>query len=254
MNGELLDARIEQDHLSEWLEVIRTIADECKLDLSDDGLHTSVVDPANVAYTETALSPAAFDAYEFGDDEPAVYGLNASTFAQSIGVAAGSDTVRIQLDDHTRMSIDAGGVGFDRAGINPDTIRKRPEIPDLDYDVTIERLPAATLQRGVKAADMVSDHVDFVVDADESTAFIEAEGDTDDASLDLMTGDAGLKAEADADATMSLDYLKDMVKGLPSDSTVTLNLKSDFPLRIDFAPDDYAAKGSMFLAPRIESD
>lgn len=254
MNGDLLDASIEQNHLSEWLESIRTIADECKLDLSDDGLHTSVVDPANVAYIETTLAPTAFTTFDYGGDEPEVYGLNASTFSESVGVAGANDTVRIQLDDAHRMSINAGGVGFDRAGINPNTIRERPDIPDLDYDVTIERLPVETLQRGVTAADMVSDHTNFVVDADESTAVIRAEGDTDDAELDLMRDDAGLKAEDDADAMMSLDYLKDMVKGLPGDSTVDLHLKSDFPLRIDFTPDDYAATGSMFLAPRIESD
>lgn len=253
MNGELLDAAIKQGNLSEWLESIQTIADECKLDLSDDGFHTAVVDPANVAYIETTLAPTAFDSFDFGGDDPAVYGVNVSTFSKSVGVAGTNDVVRIQLDDTTSMSIDAGGVGFDRSGINPDTIRQRPEIPDLDYDVTIERLPVETLQRGVTAADMVSDHTNFVVDADESTAIIRAEGDTDDAELDLMTDDAGLKASADADTMMSLEYLKDMVKGLPGDTTVDLHLKDDFPLRIDFAPEDYAAKGSMYLAPRIES-
>ena len=254
MNGELLDASIEQSHLSDWLNAVTAIADECKLDISDDGLHTSVVDPANVAYVEATLSPAAFDSYEYGGDDPEVHGLNVSTFKQSIGVAGSSDTVRIQFDDPHDMSINAGGVGFDRAGINPDTIRKRPEIPGLEYDTNLERLPAETLQRGVKASDMVSDHTTFVVDADEPSVIMRAEGDTDDAELDLLTEDAGIKADTDADATMSLDYLKDMVKGLPGDGTVTLNLKSDFPLRIDFSPDEYHAQGSMFLAPRIDSD
>lgn len=254
MSGELLSATIKQSNLSEWVASIKSIADECKLDVSEDGLHAAVVDPGNVAYIDTTLSPASFESYSFNGDEPAVFGLSLSKFSNAVGVAGSNDLVQITLEDQHRMEIDAGGVGFSQAGINPDTIRERPEFPDLEYDAAVERVPVSTLNRGVKATDMVSDRVYFGVDSENGGVRMYGEGDTDDAELDLMVDDVGLSSDADVEALMSLDYMKDLVRGLPSDTTVTLHLRSDFPMMIEYAADDYYASGQMFLAPRIESD
>lgn len=254
MNGDLLTAASDQSHLSEWLSSISCIADECKLDISDDGFHVAVVDPANVAYTQTTFSPVGFNRFDYGGgDERSVYGSNLSKFQNAIGVAGKDDGVMIRMDDEHSMRIEAGGVGFDHAGINPDSIRKRPEIPDIDFDAVLSNVPVTDLQRGIKACDMVSEHVDFEVGTDEMTVEMHAEGDTDDAQLQLHDGDTGLSADEAVSARYSLEYLKEMVKGLPNDGTVDLHLKTDFPARMEYEHPDFDAKGMMFLAPRIDS-
>lgn len=254
MNGDLLTAATEQSYLSEWLSSISCISDECKLDISDDGFHVAVVDPANVAYIDTTFSPVGFDTFDYGGgDEMSVYGSNVTKFKNAIGVAAGTDTVRIEMDDEHSMRIEAGGVGFDHAGINPGTIRERPQIPDIDFVATLSNIPVTDLQRGVKACDMVSENTTFEVDADEETVEMHAEGDTDDAQLQLHSGDTTLNAEGDVTVGFSLEYLKDMVKGLPAEGEVDLHLKTDFPVRMNFDHPEFDARGMMFLAPRIDS-
>ena len=167
MNGDLIDATITQDRLSDWLGGPKALEEECKLDMSDDGFYVTVVDKANVAYIWTTLSPTAFESYDFGDDEKKVYGLSINKLSNAIGIANSDDLVHLLLDDEHSMRVNAGGVGFDHAGINPDTIRQRPEIPEIDYTTILENVPIENLKRGVKACDMVSDHLQFTVDPDE---------------------------------------------------------------------------------------
>lgn len=255
MNGDLLTAATEQSYLSEWLSSISCISEECKLDISDDGFHAAVVDPANVAYTETTFSPVGFDTFDYsGDDDRSVYGCSLSKLQNAIGVAGSADSVRIKMDDEHSMRVEVGGVGFDHAGINPDTIRQRPQFPDIDFTAVLSNVPVGDLKRGAKACDMVSENTEFVVDADEETVEMHAEGDTDDAELQLHTGDTDLSADDNVSAGFSLEYLKDMTKGLPSDGTVDLHLKTDFPVQLGYDHPDFAARGTMFLAPRIDSE
>jgi len=72
--------------------------------------------------------------------------------------------------------------------IDPDSIRREPEIPeDLDLDANVT-VAFEDLKRGITAADMVSDHVRFrtgTSDDGKIACYIEAEGDTDDVDLEL---------------------------------------------------------------------
>lgn len=254
MNGDLIDATITQNRLSDWLGGPKALEEECKLDMSDDGFYVTVVDKANVAYIGTTLSPTAFESYDYGHDEKKVYGLSITKLSNAIGVAGSDDLVQLLLDDEHSMRVEAGSVGFDHAGINPDTIRQRPEIPEIDYTTILENVPIESLKRGVKACDMVSDHLQFVVDPDSPDVIMRAEGDTDDAELSLYDGDTHLTAGEAETVLLSLDYMQSIVKAVPSDTTVDLFIRDDFPFRMEYEFADGTASAEVFLAPRIESD
>ncbi|MFB6128811.1 MAG: DNA polymerase sliding clamp, partial [Halorhabdus sp.] len=137
--------------------------------------------------------------------------------------------------------------------IDPDSIRAEPDIPDLDLPARVV-LEGADLDRAVRAADMVSDHVALLVDADDEVFRVHAEGDTDDVDLELERDDLIDLEVGDADSLFSLDYLKDLNKAIPKDAEVELLLGESFPAKIKFEYADGAASVTQMLAPRIQSD
>ena len=68
----------------------------------------------------------------------------------------------------------------------------------------------------------------------------------------MKVGEAIIKADVEetARAKYSLEYLKKMMKGLKVGEAVTLNLKTDFPMKMEFVGKD--AELSFILAPRID--
>ena len=51
-----------------------------------------------------------------------------------------------------------------------------------------------------------------------------------------------------------LDYFSNMVRSIPAGSVVTINLGSDFPVKLEFEIADKRGNVNYLLAPRIESD
>jgi proliferating cell nuclear antigen len=145
------------------------------------------------------------------------------------------------------------GLAYTLALIDPDSIRQEPDIPDLDLSAEIV-LEGAQLDRGIKAADMVSDHVRLRVDAADEAFHIEAEGDTDDVDFELDAEDLIALTAGSADSLFSLDYLKDMNKAIPKDAEVTIELGEEFPVKIHYAVAEGQGNITYMLAPRIQSE
>ena len=57
--------------------------------------------------------------------------------------------------------------------------------------------------------------------------------------------------KADARAMYPLEYLNDILKSAPPESIVTLEMKSDAPIRVEYGIGDATVK--YYLAPRIET-
>jgi proliferating cell nuclear antigen len=146
------------------------------------------------------------------------------------------------------------GLSYTLALIDPDSIRQEPDIPDLDLPAEII-VEGQQLDRGIKAADMVSDHIRLRVDEDEPAFYVEAEGDTDDVDLRLGEGDLiSLDTSGPADSLFSLDYLKDMNKAIPKDAEVRVELGEEFPVKLHYTFAEGLGEVTFMLAPRIQSD
>jgi proliferating cell nuclear antigen len=200
---------------------------------------------------DLTLDAAAFESYEA---DGGVIGVNLAKLEDFVGMASGDQLVELELDEETRkLKIRMDGLSSTLALIDPDSIRQEPDIPDLDLAADIV-LEGAQLDRGIKAADMVSDHVRLRVDADAEAFHIEAEGDTDDVDFTLGTDDLIALTAGAADSLFSLDYLKDMNKAIPKDAEVTVELGEEFPVKIHYAVAEGQGNVTYMLAPRIQSD
>ena len=247
----MFKAIVSASTLQDALDSVSVLVDECKIRLNDDDLSIRAVDPANVGMVDLTLDAAAFESYEA---DGGVIGVNLAKLEDFVGMASGDQLVELELDEETRkLKIRMDGLSSTLALIDPDSIRQEPDIPDLDLAAEIV-LEGAQLDRGIKAADMVSDHVRLRVDADAEAFHIEAEGDTDDVDFQLDADDLIALTAGAADSLFSLDYLKDMNKAIPKDAEVTVELGEEFPVKIHYAVAEGQGNVTYMLAPRIQSD
>ncbi|ELZ41353.1 DNA polymerase sliding clamp [Halorubrum californiense DSM 19288] len=233
------------------LDSVSVLVDECKIRLNEEELSIRAVDPANVGMVDLTLEAAAFESY---DADGGVIGVNLARLEDIAGMANSGDLIHLELDEETRkLHIEIDGLSYTLALIDPDSIRQEPDIPDLDLasDIVVE---GAQLDRGIKAADMVSDHIRLRVDETDEAFFIEAEGDTDDVNLKLDREDLIALTAGPADSLFSLDYLKDMNKAIPSDAEVTVELGEEFPVKLHYGFAEGLGNVTFMLAPRIQSD
>lgn len=244
-------AAIMGGDIKEFVGTLRAIVDEAKFNVGPDGIQVRAVDPANVAMDDGVLSVGAFESY---DASEGVLGLNLERLEEVLKLAKKDDLVELSFDTNTfKLAIHIDGVEFTMACIDPDSIRKEPEIPDMDLPISLT-LAEAQISRGVKAADMVSDHIRFRCDETAETVYIEAEGDTDDVRLELSSDDLEALTVADGQALFSLDYVNDISRKFPKGAEITLTFGTDFPMMIEYEFADGECDVLALLAPRIQSD
>jgi len=246
----MFKAEITANKLQSTVSKLTALVDECKVRLDEDGLSIQAVDAANVAMVDVWLPKEDFEQYQ-ADEE--LLGVNLLRLADVVGMGNKDDTVTLELNEETRkLRIEIDGLRYTLSLIDPDSIHQEPNVPELDnaeYDVA-----GSELQRGVKAAGLVSDHMGFrstTETGDGLEAF--AEGDTDDVVVDMPFGDVYNPADEEESSLFSLDYLDEMAKELPSDEDVRVELGDDYPIKFTTG---LGEEGEMtyLLAPRIENE
>jgi proliferating cell nuclear antigen len=125
-------------------------------------------------------------------------------------------------------------------------------VPNLNLPAKMT-VTSDELQKGIRAAESVSDHI--ALNATPEGFEMYSEGDTDSVSLklpkDLLIS---LEVTEKVRSLFPLDYFSNMVRSIPAGSVVTINLGSDFPVKLEFEIADKRGSVNYLLAPRIESD
>ena len=249
-------AVIEADRLGSLLESVSVLVDECKIHPEDDGLEIRAVGPANVGMVDVSLDAGAFESYE---TTGGLIGVELEAIENVVGMAESGDLVHLDLDEETRkLEIEIEGLEYTLALIDPEAIRQEPDIPDLDLAATYV-FEGDELDRGVRAADLCSDHIAIEGVADDELRF-DAESDTDDVEVtvserDLLSGmlDEDVVSSA-CRSLFSLDYLQDMTKPIGSDAEVSLRVGEEMPVKLRYSRCDGDLSVTNLLAPRISSE
>lgn len=244
-------AAITGGDIKDFVGTLRAIVDEAKFNIGPDGIRVRAVDPANVAMDDGVLSAGAFESY---DASEGILGLNLERLEEVLKLANRGDLVELSFNTNTfKLVIHIDGIEFTIACIDPDSIRMEPEIPDMDLPASFT-VDEAQISRGVKAANMVSDHIQLRCDETEQAVFIEAEGDTDDVCLELTEEEYIAITAVDAEALFSLDYVKDISRTFPKGAEISITFGTDFPMMIEYEFADGECEILSMIAPRIRSD
>ncbi len=245
----MFDVKIKADVLKEVVDVVSTLVDEAKFNVSKDSVAVKAVDPAHVAMVDLALDRGAFESYRADETE---LGLDMDKVKEVLKLAKAGDVIAMRHEEEKNRLVMSVGNTTRRMSLVDTAGMSDPKVPSLNLPGKVS-VRTDELRQGIRASESVSDHIALIATADGFE--ILSEGDTDTVShkvsKDLLEE---LIAKETVRSLFPLDYFSNMVKAISTAQTVRLYLGNDYPVKMEF--DIAAGKGQVkyLLAPRIESD
>lgn len=245
----MFKAKVKAEVLKTVLDAVQTLVDEAKIQCTPEGLSLKAVDPAHVAMVELSLGKRAFAEYAADDQE---MGIDLDKLKDILKLAGSGDIIGMEYKEETHRLVFTIGHLTRRMALVDTTNMADPKVPNLNLPSKVT-LAAGELQQGIKASEAVSDHIALV--ADNGVFELVADGDTDQVNLKLE-GDALIKLETTekSRSLFSLDYFANMAKVVKGADAVTLNLGTDYPVKMEFDIAGGDGHITYLLAPRIESE
>ena len=247
----MFQGKIKADFIKTIIEATAILVDEAKFKLTGDGIYGRTVDPAHVGMIDFKLKKEAFD--EYNCQEETEIGVDLDKLKSTLKIAASEDLVNLEYNkDEGRLIVTMGNIKRKLALLDT-TEMADTKIPSLDLPAEIV-VPAVELWQAIRAAEAISDHITLIADKDGFKMV--AEGDTDVVELTLTKEQLySLKCEERVKSMYPLDYLSDMIKVARGKSDeVTINLGTNYPIRLAFEMAGGYIKIVYLLAPRIESE
>lgn len=245
----MFNAKVKSETLKGIVDVVSTLVDEAKFNVNPEGFSLKAVDPAHVAMVDLKVDKGAFE--EFSAEETEL-GIDLDKIKEVLRLARAGDLIEIEQDeDHNRLILNVGNVSR-RMNLVDTTGMSDPKVPNLSLPAKIS-VGSDELQKGIRAAESVSDHIALTANQEEFEMY--SEGDTDSVSLKL-TKDllVSLECSEPVRSLFPLDYFSNMVKAIPSGTVVTIRLGNDYPVKMEFTISEEKGNVDYLLAPRIESD
>lgn len=245
----MFKAEIGADILRDSIKSISTIVDEAKFKIMGKGIYVRAVDPANVAMVSLELTSDAFDKYEATELE---LGVDLVRLMDALDMAEKNASVIMEFNEEThKLQLGIGGLSYTLALLDTSTIRKEPNVPQLDMPTSV-KIDGSTFKRIVKAAEKIGEYITLGIKGD--VFFMEAEGDTDRVKLEMTKDEVIDLVPGESRSLYSLDYLANISKAVSSTTELTIELSIDYPVNISFGLAEGKGSVKYLLAPRIESE
>ena len=245
----MMTAKVKSEVLREIIDIVSTLVDEAKFNITKDDINLKVVDTAHVAMLELTINRDAFDEFKI---EPIQIGIDMDKVKEVLKLARLGESIDIKIDDNkNRLMLGVGNVTrwmslVDIGGISD------PKVPNLNLPAKVT-VKIEELRQGIRASESVSDHI--TLKANPEGFEIVSEGETDSVNLklskDLLER---IECKEPVKSMFPLDYFSNMIKSLSTSSMVTLNLGNDYPVKMEFEMGGGKGKGMYLLAPRVESE
>ncbi len=245
----MFEVKVKADVLKEVVDVISTLVDEAKFNVTKDGLSVKAVDPAHVAMVDLGLEKAAFESFRADECE---LGMDMDKVKEVLRLARAGDVLTMAHEEEKNRLVMSVGNTTRRMSLVDTAGMSDPKVPSLNLPA---RLTVRTdeLRQGIRASESVSDHIALVVSPDGFE--IVSEGDTDTVShkvpKDLLEE---LQTKEGVRSLFPLDYFSNMVKAISTAQTVKLYLGNDYPVKMEFKIAGGKGEVRYLLAPRIESE
>lgn len=204
----------------------------------DDGLRLDCIDPSHVAMA----SIRAYLDIASGEDDDDIVNIEIGALNEALGKFAKTDLVDVIIRDG-RVTI-KGDRSKRSFRLNAPSEAKPPIIPELDLEVRVS-VPLAEIRKAVKFGGDIGDH--YTLDSLGGVLVMAAEDDEGSSA----TYEFG-PCEDSVRVMIQSDYLANVIKALPTAEDITMEMTTDYPMRIK------AGNGTVevmaLIAPRIETD
>ena len=233
-------------------DAIVNLIDEGIMEVREDGLFLRAMDPSQIAMVSFAMPKTAFAEFE-APTPSAKVGLNFDAIAKILSRTRGAEKLQISQEGN-KFQLKFVGQGKKRSFKVPilDMPAGGAKEPTITHDAVV-KVSSSHFRESLRDASLVGSHISL--QADEAGFSIEVHGDTSDLTEENeKTGSEIMEMTVTkpARATFPLQYLDDIVKACPDSSPLTIHLKTNAPLKVEYEVE--SAKVIYYLAPRIDSD
>ncbi|MEM3030573.1 MAG: proliferating cell nuclear antigen (pcna) [Candidatus Micrarchaeia archaeon] len=231
------------------VDAIVSLIEEGALEIREDGVSLKAMDPSQIAMVCFAAPKKSFAEYRV--DAPAKLGLSFSNLSKFLARARAGERLTMKTEEN-RLVLEFSGAEGRRAFKVPliDIPAGSQKEPKLEHEASV-RMRAGPFKEILRDAELVSAHL--TLSASENGLAVDAHGDIGDLHVESeRTASAveEIKAKKAAKATFPLSYLSNITKACPDDSPLTLHLKSNAPIKVEYSLD--GAELVYYLAPRID--
>ncbi len=245
----MFQAKVKSETLKGIVDVVSTLVDEAKFNVDSKGVALKAVDPAHVAMIDMKIEKSAFEEFAADDTE---LGIDLDKIKEVLRLSRAGDVISLEQDeDKNRLVINVGNVTR-RMNLVDTTGMSDPKVPNLNLPAKVA-VAAEELQKGIKAAESISDHI--ALTAHPEGFEMVSEGDTDSVSLKLTKDQlVSLECKENVRSLFPLDYFSNMIRAIPVGTVITMSVGNDYPVKLEFSIADGRGTVNYLLAPRIESD
>jgi proliferating cell nuclear antigen len=242
------------DDAKSWkssIDAIVNLIDEGNLEVGKDGITLRAMDPSQIAMISFSMPKGAF--IEYSVAATARLGLNFDSLSKILGRTRGSETLEVSGEENKLVLRFASGKRK-RSFKVPllDLPAGAQKEPSIQHDATV-KINGGQFKETLRDAALVSSHVSL--EAGTEGFIVEVHGDSGDLKVESEKESeeiVEIKASGSSKATFPLQYLEDIVKACPDSSVLSIHLKSNAPVKIEYEVG--SSKLSYYLAPRIDSD
>lgn len=225
------------------VDAIVNLIDEGVLEVKADGIYLRAMDPSQIAMVSFFVPKKSFVDYKV--EGAGKLGLNFDSLSKFLARAREKEKLKMVLEEN-RLGLEFSGEGRRSFKIPLLDLSAGPQKePKIDYDATV-KVNAGQFKEILRDATLVSSHL--VLEATEAGFFVDAKGDSADLN-EKATAEMNVKKPARA--TFPLQFLDDIARACPNDAQITLNLKTNAPVKVEYSIGD--ALLTYYLAPRIEA-
>ncbi|CAH3151835.1 unnamed protein product [Porites evermanni] len=258
----MFEAKLAQGSvLKKILEAIKDLVPHANWDCSDNGISVQAMDSSHVSLVSLSLSHDGFE--PFRCDRNITLGMDTPTLSKVLKCASNDDSITIKAEDSSDT------VSFVFESQNQERVcdysiklmdidSEHLGIPDQEYDAVVH-MPSSEFQRICRDLTQIGDSVK--INCTKEGVKFSASGDLgvgnillkQSASVDKEEDQVSIELNEPVELTFALRYLNFFTKASPLSNTVTMSLKDDVPLVLDYR---IGEMGNLkyYLAPKIDED
>ncbi|MDD5317104.1 MAG: proliferating cell nuclear antigen (pcna) [Candidatus ainarchaeum sp.] len=241
---ELEDAKFWKD----CVDAIVNLIDEGVLEVKPEGITLKAMDSSQIAMVSFSVPKSSFVSYKVESAEK--IGLNFDNLGKILARTRGKERLRMSSEEN-RLELDFSD-GTTRKFKVPllDLSVGVQKEPKIEYDATV-KINGGQFKEILRDASLVSSHI--ALEATEAGFFVEARGDSADMRVENAKSAqtvSEVQARKPARATFPLQFLDDISKSCPNEGSMTIHLKNNAPVKVEYAIGD--ASLTYYLAPRID--
>jgi proliferating cell nuclear antigen len=241
---------ISVKNLKDVVDTLSTVVTEAKFKISQQGISVNAVDPAHVAMVSLEIPKGVLSEYDIDNEEE--LSLDLEKVKGILKLASGNDSFIITKDKE-KLRFEIGNIikSISLLDNNQITTPRVPQIVAEDYIV----LNKGDLEKGLRAAEDVSDAIRLTMNPDSFSAKSMSDADESEMILpkDMLKE---IQCRESIKSSYPLEYLLKFMKSVSPNEEIKLSFKSDYPLTIEFnlgTESPERIKGRFLLAPRMES-